>query len=215
MIFDKDSGHQVHTDKSKLHLLNKKLRADFLATMKMTIDIQMSATPMTMAYSFALENYRNAVNQRFPNESTVKRNNIRIQTTYSHGGRGGRGGRGHQGRYGRGGHGGRGGGKVRKKYYWEVTELNGRTIKVHPYYMFEIYQWFNIPEYTWMKLTHIGRYYQSQNRQRTDAGRGTNSQFQQQRQVQQTYSYCQPVPETIIRLPPQPHGSISPPPTPR
>ena len=46
------------------------------------------------------------VNQRLPNESTVKINNIRIQTRYSHGGRGGRGGRGHQGRCGRGGRGG-------------------------------------------------------------------------------------------------------------
>ena len=57
--------------------------------------------------------------------------------------------------------------------------------------------------------------YQSQKRQRTNVGSGTKSQCKQQSQVQQTYSYYQPVPEIIIQLSPQPLGSIPPPPPPR
>ena len=106
MIFDKDAGCQVHTEESKLRLLNERVCTEFLTTMKMTIEMQMSATPMTMTYSSALANYKNTVNKRFPNESTVKSNNRRIQTTYSSGARGGRGGYGHQGHGGRGGRGG-------------------------------------------------------------------------------------------------------------
>ena len=88
VIVDKDAGCQVHTEESKLRLLNERVCAEFLTTMKMTIEIQMSATPMTMNYSSALANYRNTVNQRFPNESTIKSNNRRIQTKYSRGVRG-------------------------------------------------------------------------------------------------------------------------------
>ena len=47
-IVDTDSGRQVHTDESKLPLLNKKVRANFLTTMKTIIEMHMSATPMTM-----------------------------------------------------------------------------------------------------------------------------------------------------------------------
>ena len=118
-------------------MLNKKVRAEFLATMKTTIEMQMSATPMTKTYSSALANYRNTVNQRFHNEYTVKRNNRRIQTTYSCGGRGGRGGRVYQGHGERGGRGGQGKGTVKINDDLEVTGLNERTIRVHPAYRFE------------------------------------------------------------------------------
>ena len=142
----------------------------------------------------------------------MKRNNRRTQTTYSRGGRGGRGGRGHQGHGGRGGHGGQCRGKVRRNDDWKFIGLNGRTIRVHTAYRFENDQRFIIPDETWLKLTHTRRDYQSQKHQQNDAGSRTNSQCQHQRQIQQTYSYSQPVPETIIKLPPQPYGSI--PPTP-
>ena len=56
VIVDKDAGRQIHTDESKLCLINKKLRSEFLANVKITIEIQMSATPMTMTYSYALAN---------------------------------------------------------------------------------------------------------------------------------------------------------------
>ena len=183
--------------------------------MKTTIEMQMSATPVTITYSSTLASYRNTVNQRLPNVSTVKINNRMIQIIYSRGGRGGRGVRGHQGCGGRGGRGGRGRGIVSINGDWEVIELNGHTIRVHPACGFENDQWFNIPEGTRLQLTYIQRYYQSQKCQRTNAGIRTNSQCQQQIQVQQKYSYYQPVPETIIQLPRQPHGSIPHPPPPR
>ena len=93
--------------------------------MKTTIDMQMRATPIIMTYSSALANYRNTVNQRFPNESTVKRNNISIQTTYSRGGITERGGSGHQGRGERGGCGVRGRGTVSR-----IDDLGGHWIKL-------------------------------------------------------------------------------------
>ena len=126
-IFDKGAGRQIHTEKSKLRILNKKIRADFLTTMKTTIEIHMSITPMTMTNSSALSNYRNTINQRLTNESTVKRDNRRIQTASSLGGIQVRGVRGHQGRGRRGGHGGLGRGTVGRNGDWEVTGLNGRT----------------------------------------------------------------------------------------
>ena len=117
-IIDKYAGREVHIDKSKMRLPNKNIRADFLTTMKTTIEMHMSSTPMTTTYSSVLANYRNTFNQTFPNEYTVKRNNIRIQTKYYHGGRRGRGGRGHQGRGGRSGRGGQFRGTVRRNDDW-------------------------------------------------------------------------------------------------
>ena len=55
-IVDKDAGRQVHTDKLKLRLLNKNIRADLLTTTKTTIDIQTIITPMTINYSSAFTN---------------------------------------------------------------------------------------------------------------------------------------------------------------
>ena len=80
-IVDKDAGRQLHTDEMKLCLLNKKVRADFLGTMKTHIEIQMSMVPMNMMYTGALANYRNVVNQRFPQGSIAKKTNRRVQTT--------------------------------------------------------------------------------------------------------------------------------------
>ena len=79
-IVDKDAAWQLNIYESKLHRLNNKVRADFLINMKTFIEMQMSATPMTMIYSAALTNYSNTVNQRFHNESTVKSNSRWIQT---------------------------------------------------------------------------------------------------------------------------------------
>ena len=113
MIVDKDPGRQIHTYKSKLCLLNKNIHADFITTMKTTIEIQMRVIPMTTTYS-AIANYSNTVNQIFPNEYAVKRNNRGIQKSFR-GGRRGRGGYGHQGCGGRGGCGVRDRGTARKK----------------------------------------------------------------------------------------------------
>ena len=95
-IFNKDVGRQVHTDELKLRLLNNNICDKFITVIKATIDMQMSVTPMIMTYYYPIANYRNTVNQRFPNAYPVKRNNRRIQTTSSSGVRGGRGGLGGQ-----------------------------------------------------------------------------------------------------------------------
>ena len=91
----------VHTDEMKLCLLNRKIKADFLSTMKTNIEMQMNMTPMPVTFANALLNYRkNTVNSRFsdnPNVNT-RRSSRRIQQA-SRGGRGGRsGGRGRGGR---------------------------------------------------------------------------------------------------------------------
>ena len=115
----------------------------------------MSVIPMTMTHSSAGVNYRNTVNQRFTNETSAKKNNRKIQRTHSCGGRGGRGGRGNQGRGGRGGCGYRGRGTIRRNDYWEVTGLNGRTIRAHLSYWFKNDRCFNILEKTWLQLTQM------------------------------------------------------------
>ena len=77
-IIDKDAGRQIHTNESKLRLLNKNIRAKFLTTKTMTIGMQMSIITMNIAYFSELSKYRNTVNQILFNESSVKSNNIRI-----------------------------------------------------------------------------------------------------------------------------------------
>ena len=127
--------------------------------MKTTIYIQISVIPMTMIYSSALASYKNKVNQIFPNESSVKSNNRRIQITASPVGIGVRGGRGRQSCGGWGGHGGCGRGTIRINYDLEVTGLNLYTIRMYPVYRFETDEWFNITEDTWLQLTHMLRGY--------------------------------------------------------
>ena len=106
-VVDKEAGRQVHTDEMKLRLLNRKVRADFLSTIKTHIKMQMTIIPMVITYTSALANYRNVVHQRFPQGSTIKKTNRRVQSSNtSRSGRGNCSGRG--GRGGRGGHGGRG-----------------------------------------------------------------------------------------------------------
>ena len=108
--------------------------------------MQMSMVPMNMTYAGALANYRNVVNQRFPQESITKETNGRIQSTGTCG-RGGSGrGRGPQGQTsGRGGSG-------RRNDDWDVTGIDSRTIHVHPAYQFDNEQWFNIPKDTRRQL---------------------------------------------------------------
>ena len=103
-VVDKEAGRQVHTDEMKLRLLNRKIRADFLSTIKTHIEMQMTMVPMVVTYASALTNYRNVVHQRFPQGSTIKKTNRRVQSSNTS--RTGRGGRSRRG--GRGGRGSRG-----------------------------------------------------------------------------------------------------------
>ena len=89
--------------------------------MNTTMDMHMSVTPMNMTYSSVIKNYRNTINQRFPNEYASKTNNRRIQTTASCGGGRGGAGRVHQGHGGRGRGGEKGRVTVRINYEWEFN----------------------------------------------------------------------------------------------
>ena len=70
-VADKEAGRQVHMDEMKLRLLNRKVRADFLSTIKTHIEMQMTMVPMVVTYTPALANYRNVVHQRFPQGSAI------------------------------------------------------------------------------------------------------------------------------------------------
>ena len=73
-MIDKDAGRVVHTDDMKLRMLNKKVKADFLSVMETNIEIQMNMVLTTMTYTAALQNYRNAVNLRYPDDGFIKEN---------------------------------------------------------------------------------------------------------------------------------------------
>ena len=80
-VVDKEAGRQVHMDEMKFRLLNRKVRADFLSTIKTHIEIQMTMVPMVVTYASALANYCNVVNQRFPQGSAIKKTNCRVQSS--------------------------------------------------------------------------------------------------------------------------------------
>ena len=165
-LVNKAVERQVHTDEMKLCMLNKKIKADFLSSMKTNIEMKMNMTPMTMTFTSAMSNYHNTVNQRHPdNANTNNRRNRHIQKyTTGCGGRGGRGGRG-QGR----GSGGRGNNNKRTHTdEWEVTGLNGQQIKVHPSYRLSEEVWFNLPENTRNQLVQMRQEYRA-NKQRSIA----------------------------------------------
>ena len=110
----------------------------------MHIKMQMTMVPMVVTYTSALANYCNVVHQRFPQGSTIKKTNRRVQSSNtSRSSRNNRSGRGNQG-----GHGGRGRGGGRRNDDWDVIGLDGKTIHVHPAYQFDNDQCFNIPEET-------------------------------------------------------------------
>ena len=97
-VVDKEAGRQVNMDEMKLHLLNRKVRADFLSTIKTHIEMQMTMVPMVVTYTSALANYRNVVHQRFPEGSAAKKTNRRVQSlNTSRGSRSNPGGRGNRG----------------------------------------------------------------------------------------------------------------------
>jgi hypothetical protein len=220
-ILDKDAGHQIYTDVMKLRMLNTKVKADFLTTMKTNIEIQMNVTPMTMNYEAALTNYRNIVNQRFPYDPNARKTNRRVQSTTGRGGRGPRtSGRG-DGQGGRGGR-GRGRGNNKRSDAWEVIGINGKRIQVHPSYRFEETQWYNIPEPVRKQLMQMRKDYQQSKRQKSDqssyqSGYGTGSQQGQSgysRQVQQQDSYSHYGPAHAPLPPPPAPGTVMVPPPP-
>ena len=58
-------NREVFSEEMKLRLLIKKGNADFLKTTKATIDLELSRTPMTMAYNHSPSMFRNEVDRKF------------------------------------------------------------------------------------------------------------------------------------------------------
>ena len=135
-IIDRTEGRQVYSDISKLRMLQRKIKADFLEGARNSIELELARSPMVMTYDVALATYRNAVNHKFPNGMLAQRKTRRIQQTHQyrptrgHGGRGGRGGQ----RGGRGRHGGRGGNRTSRVDAWFIQCTDGKRLEVHPAY---------------------------------------------------------------------------------
>ena len=133
---------QVHRDEIKLRMLNSKVKADFLVAMKTNIEMQMNMQPMVMTYSSALANYRNTVSQRHPTSTNTNPGHTCqcIESAGRCGGKG-KGGRSQVGqdiRNGKSGRRGRNNPKGgRHNNEWQVTGLDGKTIRIHPAYRFE------------------------------------------------------------------------------
>ena len=63
-VINKGARRQVHMDEMKLKLLNLKMKADYLVSMKINIDMQMNMVPKSMTYASTLVTYRNTVNNK-------------------------------------------------------------------------------------------------------------------------------------------------------
>ena len=116
-VIDKYAGIQENTDWMNIRLLNLKEKAEFLVAMKINIEMQMNMVPMATTYALALVNYRNTVNQTFP-DTTINNTRTRQRVQQTNTGRGGRGISGKEGRGGKGGRGGRGRGG------WGINQHN-------------------------------------------------------------------------------------------
>ena len=157
---DKEEGRAVHSDVSKLRLLNRKVKADFLETVRTSIELELARTPMTMTYNTALATYRNAVNRKFPKNDSVPKCTRRISKTNRGSNNEGRGGRGGRGRGGRGRGRGRGGNKRQARLdAWFIQCIDGSRLEVHPSYSFNDEQWAKIPQETRDRLVQLRREY--------------------------------------------------------
>ena len=105
---DKEEGRAVYSYVSKLRLLNRKIKADFLETVRTNIELELARTPMTMTYNTALATYRNAVNRKPPENDSVPKRTRKINEANRGRNNGGRGGRGR----------GRGRGKINDSHNW-------------------------------------------------------------------------------------------------
>lgn len=146
-ICEKKEGRVVYSDEMKLRMLTGKINVDFLATMKASINVELTRMPVTMTYQQALTAFRNEVNRKFPPDTTPTRNTRRRLQEVR--GRGTGRGQGNNNGRGRGrGRGGRGRGGPQNKHPDEryVTGKDGKTIAVHASYHMNENVWFNLPE---------------------------------------------------------------------
>ncbi|CAJ1954073.1 unnamed protein product [Cylindrotheca closterium] len=63
---DKHEGREVHSDAMKLHSLQNKVTAPFLQLNKTAINTEIGKRPMLMTFTTALQIYRTAVREKFP-----------------------------------------------------------------------------------------------------------------------------------------------------
>ena len=56
----------MRTDEINIRLLNSKVKAEFIVSMKMNIEMQMNMVPMAVTYASAFINYRNTVDNKIP-----------------------------------------------------------------------------------------------------------------------------------------------------
>lgn len=96
-VIDKREKREVYSNGMKLRILVKKISADFLSSVKASINVELTKTPMTMTYEIALMNFRNEVNARFPPDVSSSVRGSRRINQVSRGGRGGRSSRGGRG----------------------------------------------------------------------------------------------------------------------
>ena len=102
--------------------------------------MQINMQPMVIMYTSTLSYYRNTVNQRHPNDNNSNKTRRRIQTLVGCRGKR-RGGRIGSVRSGKGGVGrGSRNPSARHNYEWQGTDIDGKIIKVHPLYQFEVDQ---------------------------------------------------------------------------
>jgi hypothetical protein len=188
---DKAEGRVVHSDISKLRMLNKKIKADFLEPVKTSIEIELARIPVTMTYTTALTSYRNAVQRKFPSDSSAPiRKTRRIQATQQ--ARGSRG----QNRGGRGGRGrgrGRGNNTRKRNDAWFIQGNDGNRMEVHPSYQFSDDQWQKIPQPVRDQLTQMRREYNAKRQRQTSQASMSYAQGQPTAStpmyVQQTQQY--------------------------
>ena len=72
--YDRAGQREVHLNKMKLCILNRKILADFLAATKASINLELARDPITITYEQALAAFRNQVNQKFPPDISTGNN---------------------------------------------------------------------------------------------------------------------------------------------
>ena len=60
----------VHSNYTRLRILNRKILVDFLQPTKAYINLELAKTPVMMTYKHALATFRNQVSRKFPPESS-------------------------------------------------------------------------------------------------------------------------------------------------
>ena len=149
-IIDKDAGRRVYTNDAKLRMLNNKIRADFLLTMKTSIDMEMNKVPMTMTFEAAMRNYRNTVQAKFPDDPKAhKKRKIQATTAQQKTGKG-KGGDSNKKQNSGGKNSGKQSSSTNRtnshKDSWTVIGNDGKKIDVHPSFQWNSTDWFNIPK---------------------------------------------------------------------